>query len=232
MVTQVKIEEEKNVHKATSAKEQREDKKSSAAGLDPTMYVQEAPKTDIFDNLSKVVVDPTGGPALSTKKVPQGLSIGKPAAGKYYRMHPDLSVTVYVTEIDGEGFDRPLCLVVPDLVDVFPGAVKAVRLTLCVNALGQALVWKTSRHPGVWQETADNVISAGVENWVRVKSGGSDIGYEGEMPQDRAFIDKLGEPVWPADVPDVATMLRKVFKPARIIDTEEHPVFKEMAGRV
>lgn len=128
-----------------------------------------------------------------------------------------------------EGDRKEYLLVTPEMEEILgsdertSNLVQPHMLAFMVNTRGEAKWWAvhaTASHS--WASSARAAMREMQQTWGMVKALGQ--GYAVKKP-----MDNLGEPVWPKG--DATEWLMRAFE-GRVIDSPEHPVVKQLQGRL
>ncbi|MCU0751483.1 MAG: hypothetical protein MUC40_00365 [Akkermansiaceae bacterium] len=185
-----------------------------------------ATPADIFADVAALGVSPDE--LIPSQKVLTVLPVRKPKRDEWVRCHTTLAATLNLYE-DGE--ERATYLVTPAALEAMGDLIKRVRLVLAVNYSGQFFAWPVAIPADVranaWHASAFAAAEVAARSWVRVSAGNGQYDVHKRIAND----GKL--PEWPAEIPDVPTMLRFAFgKPGggEVIDSTEHPVVQRLLG--
>lgn len=189
--------------------------------------IQEAePITAGLIDLSAVRIPP-GGIADVAEKLLVYVPVRKPGKTEFVRTHPDpeYTVNVFVVQLPG---DEPY-LVQPSIAAAIPDLAKAVRLILYVTRQGNPGLWpvKLGGEDGrqnPWHTSAMTAAEKAKTKWVRITANQALGAYDITVAKGI-----LAEPQWPKRT--MAELVTKGFA-NRHIDSEGHPVLRELLGEV
>ena len=115
-----------------------------------------------------------------------------------------------------------------DLVPLIAEFCEPVRLRKCVTRQGVVFLWpikmpRDDRRADAWRRSAAEAAHRGESRWIRVRAN-MDLGaYE-----TAEATAELGEPKWPAE--PWSEILRIALRDC-LIDSEGHPVIRQLLGR-
>jgi hypothetical protein len=167
---------------------------------------------------------------VDVERVLTAVPVRRPNRSEFFRVHPEFVTDTLVLERE-DGLDRETYLVQRGVQDLVAHELRPVRLFVCINKRGTVFLWP-ARLPRAdsndsgrrWAETALLVADQARTLWVKM-IGNRDLGgYE----MFRAKGD-LGEPVWPDK--SFRDLIEIGFR-GRLIDREDHPVIRELAGEL
>src|SRR5215203_5908870 len=184
------------------------------------------PRDPEEDLIAKLRLDP--GQIDAAVQVPITLQCRKPYPNEFIRVHPELELNVAAIHLKDDN-DSGFYIVTPAMVPAIGGQVKAYVLRPYVTRTGVLRLWPISLPDPSgrvleWHRSAAVAATLAMRKWVRVTSNMALRAYE----VYEAVVQPLA-PEWPElSLPD---MLRIAFKDQdRIIDSPEHPVFKQLTG--
>jgi hypothetical protein len=185
--------------------------------------------TNVFADISKVRVS-HGGLMVGTREIVSKIPVRKPARQEFYRVRvgEEWSLVTYAFE---DKDTREIYFVPPEMVrSVFAlGELLTVKLVPAVTKQGVTLLIP-AKLPSEgtsmtgWHETMLVAIERAKTSWIRVSADMALGGY-----RVFAAVGDLGEPEFP-DM-SLSEMLEIAFK-GRVIDSEDHPVFRKLVGRM
>jgi len=165
---------------------------------------------------------------LGVKKLLVNIPVKRPNRQAFVRTHRDLYLETLVVELKEE---RETYLVVGDARIVLAEEAVAMVLRLSITRQGTPFYWPI-RMPGPdgrldsWNSSAMQAAKAAEDQWVSVKANRSAGGYDVLV----ATAD-IPEPRWEEvlDGRNQTDLLRIAFR-GRVIDTDDHPVVKQLLG--
>ena len=169
----------------------------------------------------------TGGEIFPVKKLLTAVPVRKPTKKEWVRAHPDEDYSITVALLDLNPGDPPY-IVMPEVAAAFPGEVRRAEIVLAVNRQGTPFLWP---QPAVDPDGRENQWNtshrmAGAQaktEWTRMVAD-RDLGaYQIYTPQIAS-----SDPVWPDYT--LARLLEVAFA-GRLIDSEDHPVIRQLLGR-
>jgi hypothetical protein len=179
------------------------------------------------DLISKLRLDPSQLEAAV--KVPITLQCKKPPRHEFIRVHPKIELSVGALELkdDNEGF----YLVTPAMASTLGEEIKSFCLRPYINRGGTLRLWPirlpdSDGRVNEWHRSAAIAASIAMKRWIRVTSNRSLGGYE-------CFeaVNQPPAPDWPEL--DLQQMLHLAFQSqGRIIESTDHPVVKQLLGRL
>ena len=163
-------------------------------------------------------------------KIPISVQVRRPSKQEFIRVHPQLEINVSAIELK-EDSDGGLYLVAANMAAALSGEANAYVLRPYVNRAGVLRLWPLrlpdpdgKQNP--WHRTAAVAAIKAMGGWVRVTANRSAGEYE-------VFVapNQPPPPEWPeTSFPD---MLRLAFTDrGRVIQDAEHPVVKQLLGRL
>lgn len=177
-----------------------------------------------FD-MSNYVAKPIDSNLVIKRKITSILA-RKPNSQTYFQVHPTLEVLVDVLEWKDE---NALYLVNQEkLVELFE-QTKRVILYVCVNSKGDPFLFPVPQPDergnwNPWHQSASKAVLEAKGHWVRIQPNRSIQGYDVLVAEGN-----LAAPKWP-DL-DIAQYLGIAFV-NNIIDSEDHPIVKQLRGLV
>ncbi len=162
-------------------------------------------------------------------KQPLRPTYGKPNRHRFSRVHPspDYQYPALVVTLKGEADESYLA--VPTLLPLLGGVAAPKILRLAVDScevprlIGQPILDPNGRS-NTWHESLIAYIKKAEEKWVRIESNMHAGQYQTIDAQD-----DLGEPAWPKD--SMGEIITTCFQ-GRIIDNEDHPLIRQLRGRI
>ena len=151
--------------------------------------------------------------------------VRKPLKTDFIRVHSEHMLDCFGLELKT---DREHYFVVPTLAPTLIEFVEPVRLRLCVTRQGTVFLWpvklpKDDRRPNSWHASAAEAAALAETQWTRVASDMQLGAYQPYLAEA-----DLGAPKWPEESwPDVV----RVALRDKMIETESHPVVRELRGR-
>jgi hypothetical protein len=176
-----------------------------------------------LDNL-RVTGDVT---SIGAEKILTGLQVRKPNRQEFYRINPDpdYCLPCAILELKEE---REHYLVTPGAVSILSGELRFVEMRLCKNRQGALFLWPlplpdADGRINSWHESAREAAELAKNSWVRMVANMSAGGYDvykatGSIP----------DPEWPKMT--FQELLELAFKGGKLIDSEDHPVVKQLYG--
>jgi hypothetical protein len=167
---------------------------------------------------------------VDVERVLTAVPVRRPNRTEFFRVHPESVTDTLVLERE-DGLDRETYLVQRDVQDLVAHELRRVRLFTCINKRGTVFLWP-AKLPRVdsndsgrrWAETALLIADQAKTLWVKMLGNRDLGGYE----MFRAKGD-LGEPQWPDKT--FRDLIEIAFR-GRLIDREDHPVIRELAGEL
>jgi hypothetical protein len=183
----------------------------------------------IFADLNKLRLS-YGEVSVGTKELVVKIPVRKPTRQEWIRTRLDEKMTL-VTNIYEDKDTRETHFIAPNMVGAMQalGEATPAKLVPAVTRQGVALLIPAKlptegTSMTVWHDTIHAAIERAETSWVRISADMALGGY-------RIFeaMGNLGEPKFPEM--SLNEMLEIGFK-GRIIDSEDHPIFKKLVGRV
>jgi hypothetical protein len=165
---------------------------------------------------------------IRVKKAIISIPVRRPGKQEFFRVHPkdDMSFKTYALKVDA---DNEFYVVKPDLLSEVADCIIPVVLFTTINTSESMTLWPV-KLPGSdgkmnsWNQSAVEIAAIAKEKWVRLTSNRSIGAYEPLFP-----VDPLEDPEWP-DM-NFQEIFRIAFK-NHYIDSPEHPVLKNLKGRL
>jgi hypothetical protein len=163
-------------------------------------------------------------------KIPITVQVKKPPKQEFIRVHPDLELPVRALELKDDS-DGGLYLVTPAMTAALQEESASYCLRPYMNRAGPLRLWPIrlpdpDGRQNEWHRSAGIAAALAMKKWVRVTANRNLGGYE-------VFeaLNQPPSPEWPKlGLPD---MLRLAFRSqGRIIEDVEHPVVKQLLGRL
>ena len=160
------------------------------------------------------------------KRLHNNIRIKKPSKGIFVRVHPDyerhISALLYRDPKDGGHY-----FVDESVIEVFPTAVSPQTLYLSITRDGDLFLWPIRQkgsldRPNSWINSSHKAAEEAQGSWLRVESNQKQGVYDVYLAQGN-----IPEPQWP----DLSN--EEIFERAFegfVIDSEDHPIFKELRG--
>lgn len=162
---------------------------------------------------------------LGVKRALHIVPVKKPTRTDFFRCHPEHSFDSYLVELKEEGENY---FATPALAQLLSEFARPVRLRYCVTRRETPFVWplklpRDDRRQDTWARSAIDAAREAETKWVRIaanKQWGIYECFEAEA--------KLGEPQWLEQpwTKVLSTALRD-----SIIDSEDHPVVRQLLGQ-
>jgi hypothetical protein len=166
---------------------------------------------------------------VDVEKILTAVPVRRPNRTEFFRVHPEYVTDTLVLERD-DGLDRETYLVQREVQDLVAHELRRVRLFTAIDKLGTVFLWpaKLPREDSDagrrWAQTALQAAEQAKTLWVKMHGNRDLGGYE----IFRAKGD-LGEPQWPDK--SFRDLIEIAFRD-RLIDRDDHPVIRELAGEI
>jgi hypothetical protein len=189
-----------------------------------------AAKPDPF-NLDALRLDPAFEKIAGVKKVLSIVPVRKPHDQEWVWVHPDPAYRIDCWAIklkdDGEFY-----LATPQVARDHEAEVKPFTLYTCVNTSGVVILWPariaTSEKRDNWATSAHEAAQVGMGQRIRIKANMPLGGYE-VFTSDSSTTGVA--PPWPTE--SLGELVHIAFKKVgRYVDSAEHPVMRQLLGRV
>src|SRR5262249_2579922 len=185
---------------------------------------------DLFADLNKLRLSPGEGILAGSKEIVSRLDVRKATRQEFWRAHPSEDMTLLTNAYEDKE-NREFFVIAPDTLNpmLALGEVVPVKLVPAITRQG-ALLLIPAKLPvdgGAatgWHETLLVAIERAKKHWVRTSADMALGGY-----RIWQALGNLAEPEWPGL--SLNQMLETAFK-GRIIDSEDHPVFNKLLGRI
>jgi hypothetical protein len=187
-------------------------------------------KPDPF-NLDALRLDPAFEKIAGVKKVLSIVPVRKPHDQEWFWVNsaPAYRIDFWAIKLKDEG---EFYLVTPQIARDHEAEVKPFTLYTCVNTSGVVILWpariSTSEKRDNWSASAHEAAQAGMKQRIRIKANMSLGGYEvftSDSPTPGAA------PLWPTE--SLGELVNIAFmKVGRYVDSAEHPIMRQLLGRV
>jgi hypothetical protein len=187
-----------------------------------------AAKKSIFADLTALKLSTSV--LTGAKEYLSKLPARKATRQEFWRAHPDEEMALVTMSFEDKD-TREYYIIAPDMVPsmLALGEVVAVKFTPAITRQG-VLLLVPAKLPGeassntAWQDTMLLAVERAKTKWVRVSADMALGAY-------RIFeaLGDLSEPEWPKMT--LNEMLEISFKD-RVIDSEDHPIFNKLLGRI
>jgi len=185
------------------------------------------PAPDPFDPDSLRVTGDVN--AIGAEKMLLRLAVRKPNKQEFFRVTTDPHYRLLCATLELEdGMSRDFYLVTPAALHLIDEDVRHVELLLCQNRQNVAFFWPLPMpapdgRTNSWHASAREAASLAEADWIRVVANMSEGGYSvykatGSIP----------DPQWPEKT--MPELLKLAFKDGKLIDSEDHPVIKQLYG--
>lgn len=184
------------------------------------------PAHDGDDFLAALRIDQTyAADVVGVKKPLLTVPIRKPAKTDFVRVHPEHLLDCFGLELKSE---REHYFVLPALAPVVAEFIEPVRLRLCVTRQGTVFLWpiklpRDDRRADTWRASAAEAAALAETKWTRVAPDMQLGAY-----QPFVAVADLGDPKWPEE--SWSTIARVALRD-RMIESEQHPVVRELLGQ-
>ncbi len=162
---------------------------------------------------------------VGVRKLLMTVPVRKPMKTEFFRVHREFWIDCHMVELKVE---RELYFILPNVAPFIAEFVEPVRLRLCITRQGTIFLWplklpKDDRRGNSWHQSALEAAGLAEDNWTRVVA---DMG----LGAYQAFIaDRdLGDPKWPDES---WAVIVKIALKKNVIDTEDHPIIRQLLGR-
>jgi hypothetical protein len=182
-------------------------------------------------NLDELRLDPSFEKIAGVKKVLSIVPVRKPHDQEWFWVHPSSAYRLDCWSIKLKD-ENEFYLVHPQVARDHEAEVKPFTLYVCVNTAGVVILWpariSTSEKRDNWASSAHEAAQAGMQQRIRIKANMSLGGYEfytSDSPTPGTA------PAWPTE--SLGHLVDIAFKKAgRFVDSAEHPVMRQLLGRV
>ena len=168
---------------------------------------------------------------VDVEKILTTVPVRRPNRNEFFRVHPDPKFVTDTLVLERQdGLDRETYLVQREVQDLVLHELRRVRLHVAINKRGTVFLWpaKLPREDSDagrrWAETALQAAEQAKKLWVKMHGSRDLGGYE----IYRAKGD-LGEPQWPDK--SFRDLIEIAFRD-RLVDRDDHPVIRELAGEI
>jgi hypothetical protein len=182
-------------------------------------------------NLDALRLDPAFEKIAGVKKVLSIVPVRKPHDQEWVWVHssPAYRIDCWAIKLKDEG-EFYLCT--PQVARDHEAEVKPFTLYTCVNTSGVVILWPariaTSEKRDNWAASAHEAAQAGMKQRIRIKANMSLGGYEVFTSDSRTTA---AAPPWPTET--LGELVNIAFmKVGRYVDSVEHPIMRQLLGRV
>jgi hypothetical protein len=182
-------------------------------------------------NLDELRLDPSFEKIAGVKKVLSIVPVRKPHDQEWFWVHPDpeYRISSWAIKLKDE---NEFYLATPQIARDHEAEVKPFTLYTCVNTSGVVLLWParipTSEKRDNWALSAHEAAQAGMQQRIRIKANMSLGAYE-VFTSDSPTPGTT--PLWPKE--SLGELVHIAFKKVgRYVDSAEHPVMRQLLGRV
>jgi hypothetical protein len=176
-------------------------------------------------DLEKVRLSQDFATLTQTEKLLVHVPVRKPLKHQFFRVHPgeEYRLECFVVEIDS----NETYLVDTALAGAIPGLARPVRLLVYVTRYGAPALWPL-KLPGEdgktnpWNESAAECAEKAMEKWVRMVANRELGAYDVIVAKGN-----LTDPIWPDKT--MTELVSKAFRD-RYVDSEDHPLLRELSG--
>jgi len=164
---------------------------------------------------------------VGVKKVITKIDVRKPNKQEFFQTHPLLRLKACVVEL-AITMSREIYLLDPSVTAHIPGDFRVRNLTLCQNRHEGLFLWPVPDSASEtmttkWNTTAEQASALACDSWIRMVANMHAGEYEIYSAENLAI-----EPTWP-DL-EMPRVIELAFGKDRIIDTESHPVVRQLQG--
>ena len=202
----------------------------TTTSVDPGLLANQATKKNIFSDLSALKLSYGEGVLAGAKETLSRLPVRKANRQEFFRTHPSEDMSL-LTAVYEDKDSREIYLIAPSIIPQMSalGEVTPVKLIPAITRQNVLLLIpaKLPNEAGSntgWQDTMLRATELAKSTWVRTCADmalGAYRIFEAEA--------KLSDPEWPDMT--LNEMLEVGFKD-RVIDSEDHPVFNKLLGRI
>jgi hypothetical protein len=186
------------------------------------------PICDPFDPAAMRIVSPV---EIEVEKVLTTVPVRKPKRNEFFRVNSDLAFTVdtYLLERD-TGMDKESYLVLPEVQHLVASELRLVRLYVAITKAGTVFLWPV-RLPGDENDRLRRMADSALQGAEQAKTLWVKLVWDRGLGAYEVFRAKgdLGQPQWPDK--RFRDLLEIAFR-ANLIDREDHPVIRELAGEI
>ncbi|MGY3147711.1 hypothetical protein ACVWYQ_004710 [Bradyrhizobium sp. USDA 3397] len=185
--------------------------------------------TNFFADLEQFKVDMKEAGLEGAEEVLSSVSVRKPPAEDYVRVHPDREMTITVALHESrDGYTSEYFIVMPKMLSTMIGLRGAfyAQLYVTVTRSGSAMLWPVKLPTGgagnPWYESALHGAELAKANWIRIFADAGQKQYR--------IMKALGEnnpPKFPNK--PMNELLEIAFK-NHVIDNDDHPICRKLRG--
>lgn len=163
---------------------------------------------------------------FGTKKILTNVPVGRPSKEKFFRVHPDLEMTIEVVTLELKDLGETY-VVAPDVADILGSLVRRVRLYLAVDRAANPMLIPVplpdaDGNQNKWHASLEQALMHAKKDWIRISANKSLGSYDVHQAMGR-----LAEPVWPSLTLD---QLVEIAFRDRIVFDESHPIVHTVLG--
>jgi len=162
------------------------------------------------------------------KRLHNNIRIKKPSKGIFIQVHPDvkfhIQATLYKDPKDGSHY-----FVSESVIESFPTKVSPQTLYTSVTREGDLFLWPVRMKESLpransWIDSAHKAALEAQSQWIRLESNQEQGVYNVYIAEG-----KIPAPQWPSL--SVEEIIEQAFQDY-FIDTQDHPIFKELRGLI
>jgi hypothetical protein len=167
---------------------------------------------------------------VEVEKVLTAVPVRKPGRTEFVRTHPDHVLDVLLLEISS-GLDRDCYLVTPEVQHLVLPELRRTRLFVAITKRGTVFLWPI-KLPMEGNDRIRRVSDTALQGAEQCKTLWTKIVWNSDLGGYELFRAKgdLGEPKWPEDK-TFRDLIEIAFR-HHLIDREDHPVIRELAGEM
>jgi hypothetical protein len=163
---------------------------------------------------------------FGTKKILTNVPVGRPSKEKFFRVHPDLEMTIEVVILELKDLGETY-VVAPDVADILGSLVRRVRLYLAVDRSANPMLIPvplpdSDGNQNKWHASLEQALVHAKKDWIRISANKSLGSYDVHQA-----IGRLADPVWPEL--NLDQLVEIAFRD-RIVFDENHPIVHTVLG--
>jgi hypothetical protein len=152
------------------------------------------------------------------------LLCGKPPAGRFFRVHPNMRADVRILKVK-EGTTEERYIVARSVAGKID-YVKPHTAFLCTTLAGIPFLWLVSTNYDTWSSSARKAAVEGMTRWIRLVSNNQAGTYKMRVAKETDQEPNFQE----LDKKEFIDLLKMAFDESHIITDMSHPIAKEWSS--
>jgi len=166
---------------------------------------------------------------IRVEKVLTAVPVRRPKRNEYVRVHPEFVCDRKLVERD-TGMEKECYLITPEVEDLVLEEWRWTRLFVAITRRGTVFIWPI-KIPLEGSGTGARIFETAAKGAEQARSLWTKLVWDRDLGGYEMFRAKgdLGEPVWPEK--SFRDLMEIAFR-NYLIDTEDHPVIRELEGQL